>query len=595
MHRNLLSHFRSIKYKFLIANLTLIVILCSVIISLWNIRTARDTRAFASEYINEMLRISNDNLEVSLKDIYGLLSIASIDSEIIQTLANPLRTDQEYVQADRKMRTYIAELFTYKHYLNDIIIAGNNKNMFSLGNSVSFDFLANQTWYGKLWNKEGETVLIPPHYTIKDPVTSPFHDDKVISVAKPVSKDNEVVGFVMADVRMQLLSDIFSSNLKDEVNMVVADREGNIVFKPQESEYKNSAPEAESLAKVTAQIRGEDGSFYTRLGEENYLIVYHYSPLTEWMMIGFVPKSHLLEQFQATRNLTLYISIIFIGVSAIVSILLTSFLTKSILRLNRAINKFDGEHMDLQIVIKSNDEIGQLYRQFNQMVFRIKELMEDTKRTEEGKRRAEIRALQAQINPHFLHNSLNTIKFLAAYQGADNIQKVTDSLSKLMYVTMRDNPFISVSEELDYLQSYMNIQEFKYSNKFIYTVSIEGSMLNCIIPKLLLQPLLENALFHGIGPMKGQGLITLKGFKDGNVLVFRIQDNGIGMDKAKVDQLNDGTGSEGSSLGIRNVNSRIKMTFGNEFGVSIISEPKLYTIVEITMPAIEKGEEVQYV
>ncbi|MFC5470937.1 sensor histidine kinase [Cohnella suwonensis] len=596
MIKRFLGHFRSIKYKFLFANLALLVILCSSIIYLWNVRTAQDTRISVGEYINEMLKITNDNLEVSLKDIYGLVNIAASDSDIVQILSKPSTiSDAEYVQDDRKMRKYIAGLFTYKHYLNDITIAGNERNMYSLGHSVSFDFLTGQPWYGKLWNQEGATVLIPPHYNSDNPVTSSSQDDKVISIAKPVYGDNQAVGFVLADVRTQLLTDIFSSNLKGQVKMLVADtKTGNLIFKPQLAGLDQMASDSNAFAPIIQRIRNQEGSFYTRLGKVDYLIVYRYSPLTEWMMVALVPKSHLLEQFHQTRNLTLLISILFCGAAAIVSILVSSFLTKSILRLNRAINKVDGEHLHLQIQIKSNDEIGQLYRQFNQMVHRMKELMESTKRTEQEKRKAEIRALQAQINPHFLYNSLNTIKFLSVYQGADNIRKVTESLSKLMHIAMKDHSFITVAEELDYLQCYMNIQEFKYSNKFTYSVSVEDEMMICILPKLLLQPLLENALLHGIGPMKGQGMITLKGYRDGDLLIFRLQDNGVGMTQDAIDKIKSQKG-ENAGLGIRNVSSRIEMTFGHEYGVSVVSEPRLYTIVEVTLPAIERGEEDQYV
>lgn len=590
-----IPRFKSIKYKFLITNLVMIVLFCGSIIYFWNYRTEIDARVSAANYINEMLKVSNDNLEVSLKDIYGMVNVASSDSEIVRVLSkSDYDNDIEYLQDDRTVTKYIVSLFTYKHYLNDITIANNKDRTYSLGHSVTHDFLMRQPWYLDLVNKDGKTILIPPHYNSENPIISPSLDDRVISIAKPVIVEDSVKGFVLADVRSQLLTDIFSHNLKNQVKVFVADtKKGSIIFNPDLGD-NSSSDSAQQIQNIIKRTSGKEGSFFTHLGTKDNLIVYRYSPLTEWTMIGIVPKAVLMEQFHQTRNGTMLLSILFCLIAAIVTIFVSSLLTKSILRLNKAINKVDAEHLDFNIQIRSGDEIGQLYEQFNHMVQRMKELIDNTKRTEREKRNAEIRALQAQINPHFLYNTLNTIKFLSVYQGADNISDVAESLSKLMHINMQEKFFITVGEELEYLQSYVNIQKYKYNNKFTYSVSVEEDMKSYLIPKLLLQPFLENALIHGIGPMKGHGVLLLKGYKENNVLRFRLQDNGVGMQGSIADRL---LGEEQgiSGLGVRNVQSRIRTTFGSEYGVSIISELHLYTIVEVTLPAITAQEESNYV
>lgn len=246
----------------------------------------QDSRISVGEYINEMLKISNDNLEVSLKDIYGLVNIAANESDIIRVLSKTSPTNTEYVEDNRTLGTYIAGLFTYKHYLNDITILGNEKNMYSLGNSISLDFLTKQSWYSDLKNNEGTSVLIPPYYNTINPITSPSQDDKVITIAKPIFGNNQAaVGFVLADVRAQLLTDIFSNNLTDKVKMFIADTQtGNLIFKSQIAGLDNSNSETDSFAKIMGQIHNQEGSFYTRFGKEDYLIVYRFSPLTKWMI-----------------------------------------------------------------------------------------------------------------------------------------------------------------------------------------------------------------------------------------------------------------------------------------------------------------------
>jgi two-component system sensor histidine kinase YesM len=225
------------------------------------------------------------------------------------------------------------------------------------------------------------------------------------------------------------------------------------------------------------------------------------------------------------------------------------------------------------------------------MIVRIRELINDINHREKEKRKSDLRVLQSQINPHFLHNTLNTIKFLAVLQGADNIKSVSESLSTLLHINMDERNLISVEEELEYIRSYLNIQKFKYSNKFNASFHIEEEIKTCMVLKLLLQPIIENALEYGIGPLPTQGDILIKIYKDGQALKLRVQDNGPGMDQELIAKLLDNS-IQTKGIGIRNTISRIKLNFGDDFGIFILSEPYLYTIVEISVPLII-GEEVE--
>ncbi|KRE36574.1 sensor histidine kinase [Paenibacillus sp. Soil724D2] len=575
--------YNSIKYKFVFVNLILTFVLSTAIIFFWDTRTENEVEHSANNYISDMLKMSGDSLTVALKDIYALVSIASSDKYVVDLLANNKGLDgYQYLQQTRQASQYLGNMFVYKHYLNDIMIAGLDGQTYSNGNTISFDYLKKQSWFSKIVNPSGEIAFIQPHYNSSQPYVTSFRDDRVMSIARSVRDQNLVLGFVIADVRSDLLRDIFSSNMHD-VSMLVAVRgSGETVYNSLDSGITSK-----QFAQLTPDMKSNEGYYYKKINGKDMFIVYRYMPTTDWLIVGVIPKQTLLNQFSQTRNTSLLLSLLFCIVAAGISIVVTSVLTKPILRLSRAIKMFDGNQLLVRLDTNSSDEIGQLSRQFNLMVERIQELITNIKLREQEKRKAEIRALQAQINPHFLYNTLNTIKFLSVYHGADNIHDVAESLSRIMHINMQEKLYNTVEEEMEFLQSYLNIQEYKYSNKFTYRFMISDDILSHLIPKLVLQPFVENSLIHGIGKKKGPGFILIKGYRHEDTIVFKIQDDGIGMSQEQIDDVL--AGRQGG-LGIRNVASRLAISYGEPYGVTISSEINLFTIVEIAIPIISTEE-----
>ena len=306
-----------------------------------------------------------------------------------------------------------------------------------------------------------------------------------------------------------------------------------------------------------------------------------------------MPVEQMLASYNKIRNTIVFSLIMFMFVGIIITYFISLMLTKNILRLNNVMKTVGKDNMDISIAIKSNDEISQLYLQFNAMVIRIKELVNDVKNTEAAKRKAELKALQAQINPHFLYNTLNTIKFLSTIYSAENIKEVSESLSRLMHISMDNRQFISVEEEIQYIESYLRIQEYKYTNKFVYNIIADDSVKGLMVLKLLLQPIVENAIIHGIAPMKGQGIVLIKMYKEGHVLKMKVQDNGLGISKQHIDDIL-GCKILEDSIGLSNVIYRIKLNFGADYGITILSEENLYTVIELIVPLIMENEVDSY-
>jgi two-component system sensor histidine kinase YesM len=394
------------------------------------------------------------------------------------------------------------------------------------------------------------------------------------------------------------LSNIYKNvDIGQGADIFVLDRTGVVV-----SSRSSSVPVASHYADgnliryITENFDVGNYVFPYGIGGKQYLISFAPVDGVDWFVVGIIPFSYINSDSEK-----IIVGATMIGIGCfLAAIVLAYIFSASILaplkKLQRAMEGARQGNLSVTITDQYHDEIGDVTRNFNYMLSEIKNLLQNVKQKEKQKRLAELRALQAQINPHFLSNTLNTVRFLAKAQKAENIENITTSLIQLFHMTMgKGEDLITIGEEIEYIMNYVNIQEYRYLNKFKINYDIEPKILDYKIPRLLLQPVVENALIHGIGPMDGQGMIVIKGFCYDEVIKIIVTDNGVGIPPETLEGLlhekppNRSMGLNG--LGIANVDERIKLYFGVQYGLSIESVPGLYTTVEITLPAIKQGSE----
>lgn len=241
-----------------------------------------------------------------------------------------------------------------------------------------------------------------------------------------------------------------------------------------------------------------------------------------------------------------------------------------------------------------SDEIAVLSRSFNDMTKQIGWLVEDIKRQQENLHMTETRLLQAQINPHFLYNTLDAIVWLAEAHKTEEVVHMVTALSSFFRTTLsKGKDFITVQEEKSHIQSYLEIQQFRYQDILDYEIDIEEELYEFVLPKLTLQPLVENALYHGIKNKRGVGHIQVLGRKEGDNLVFQVRDDGIGMTKERlceVRQLIQGERAldqEHSGFGLFNINERIRLYYGPEYGLSAESSYLEGTQMQVVIPCVK--------
>ncbi|MFP4976892.1 sensor histidine kinase [Paenibacillus sp. CN-4] len=314
-----------------------------------------------------------------------------------------------------------------------------------------------------------------------------------------------------------------------------------------------------------------------------------------WRVVSLVP---LKEISKGTELIGRWITAIGV-IGVLLGILLTWFTASRLIAplhaLKRVMDQVETDRFDQQVRINRRDEFGRLGRSFNQMMGKINYLISEVYQKELAQRESEYRALKAQINPHFLYNTLDTIRWLSMYGENDKIENVTISLAQLLKANLADHrEMVPVRSELEYINAYLAIQKTRFESRITVSIHLDEDIAELWIPRFILQPIVENSFVHGLENKVGPGNLSIIGIMDGGSVRFRVIDDGVGIEEQKRDRLLEFTGevdlgsAKGTGNGMKNVHKRIQMLFGESYGLTINSMPGSGTIVEIIVPVMEK-------
>ena len=316
---------------------------------------------------------------------------------------------------------------------------------------------------------------------------------------------------------------------------------------------------------------------------------------TGWKLVGVVPAVSWMEaSFQPVLfGLTLLLFAIFL--ISFLNFLISARISDPIRRLERSIRELDRGLMEVEIEEGGCYEVQRLSHAISAMVSTMRHLMDDIVRQEEQKRRSELEVLQSQINPHFLYNTLDSVIWMTeSGQQKEAIQMVT-SLARLFRISLsKGKSIIPLADELEHARHYMNIQQIRFKNKFTTVIEAGPGTEGLYTLKLIIQPLLENAIYHGCASAEDDGRIRVSAYREGDDLLIDVEDNGLGMRPevaaSLLDEDRPEVGTKGSGIGVRNVHQRVSLTFGEGYGLTIFSEPDEGTLVRIRLPALDREE-----
>ncbi|WP_460049071.1 sensor histidine kinase [Thermoanaerobacter brockii] len=337
---------------------------------------------------------------------------------------------------------------------------------------------------------------------------------------------------------------------------------------------------------TTKLYNSSAGSDFVTINGNKIMVIYNTLPQNGWKLVGMVSMAELNEKAEMIRNFIYLTALLSLVIAALISLYFSYSISQPIIKLATEMKKVEKGNFNISVEENWGGEIGVLYSSFNYMIKRINELIHEVYLSKIKEKDAELKALQAQINPHFLYNTLDTVNWLAVKHNVPEISKIVNSLASILrYSINKGNDVTTVENELKHVESYITIQKIRFKDKFEVSFNIDKRVLHYKTIKLILQPLVENAIIHGIETYEGKGKILINGYLDGEKIVFEVINNGNPIDLDLVNKLLDSPADDKDSYGIQNVNERIKLYYGEEYGLyyqAIDSN----TVARIVIPAV---------
>ncbi|WP_027093817.1 cache domain-containing sensor histidine kinase [Cohnella thermotolerans] len=394
---------------------------------------------------------------------------------------------------------------------------------------------------------------------------------------------------LLVDVNFKMIDDLTSSVKLGQKGYayIIDESAGNIIYHPQQQliyagiKYEN----VEQALKYTY------GSYLDESTGVQRLITIQTVSNVGWKIVGV----SYMDEIGTTKReiggflvwLLAFVLLFVLGITLFMS----AKISQPIKRLEKSMQLVERGNLHIEIPIRRDDEVGRLSRRFNLMVGRIRELMDQIIAQQESKRKSELEVLQSQIHPHFLYNTLNSVVRLAGTGKNDEVITMITSLSKFFRISLsKGKTVIPLADELEHIRNYLIIQKIRYKNKFEFELAAGEGTESLQTLKLVLQPIVENAIYHGIEPSVDEGRIAIRADVVQGKLRLQVADNGVGMSAEKAAKLlSDGTGEgDGTGIGLRNVHERIRLTYGDGYGLQIESEREEGTIVSVWLPILKE-------
>lgn len=602
MLKHMKFKFKSIRSRiiFLILIFMVIPMICISFVSF------RRTEKIISKKVLDLSINNMDQLCLSFQQItYSLVhasNVITMDQDLMRTLEEDVVSDYDYLIKRTKIVEKITSALAVNLRCNSIItIIDKNGNVYRTWNSTSDDnsserFLSSE-WYHEARKLNGNILWIIPHedYTSGVPLKS---NRKLISIARMIK------GYLDAKEYGVLLISTPINEIEYELNKMVdtkfdgffiTDKEGRTIL-------KTRVDKEDGINNVDWCIKDISNygnvQFTSQLeGQKMEVVVKDINNLDLNLKAVFViPHKDMFSEVKRLERENLLIIVTVMIIFTFILVLIAFNLTKPLKNLIFQMSRIKEGNLELEIKVNSKDEIGQLTQKFNDMLGDIKQLMTKVSIEEKEKKEAYLKALQAQINPHFLFNTLNAIKWTAYLNGNRNVGNMVASLEKLFEITInKSSEYITIREEIEFISSYIKLMGIRYNQGFNVNYNIEPNLMSLYTLKFILQPIVENSIIHGFNDCNYEKRITISCMIESGKLIFKVSDNGRGIPAEKIEKMlnleRNVDSSRFTGIGISNVNERIKLNFGDEFGIKIESTEGIGTTVIISIPVLEKEPE----
>lgn len=410
----------------------------------------------------------------------------------------------------------------------------------------------------------------------------------VVTMTEPLPARGGEAAWVSLDLSFSSISSYINQvSIGQRGYCFLMDAGGDIVYHPQQ-QLLYSGLKSEDTAALAALADGtyaDDTVIYSLTSVEG----------SDWRVVGVSYVDELVDRsVREMIRLSVVLAAAVLAAALLTSWLLSRQLSRPLRELSSAMERFetDAGHFVYRPVDGAR-EVRELSGSFGHMVLRIQQLMSQVRQEEINLRKTELKALQAQINPHFLYNTLDSIAWMCEQGRSGDAVKMIHALARLFRISIsRGHELIPVAREIEHAENYLEIQKYRYKNQFTYSFDVDPGCLNYYCNKITLQPIIENAILHGLDLLVDEGSIDVQVCQEGEDIVFRVRDNGVGMSEEQAAAIL-ADGQDRAGIGIKNVNDRLQIYFGKQYGLRITSELDVGTCVEIRMPKVREAEDYE--
>ena len=539
----------------------------------------------SSEYTHTIIQQMNQNIDSYIDYMENIAYLISSNEDVQDYLFD------EKIDNEGRYRI-LNQLQTILDSRSDIrnvgIISKNGRMLINDGSkSVNQDLdLNTQEWYATALEKPNGPILTSSHVQHIISGERPW----VITLSRGI-RSGEKEGVFFIDLNYSAISELCDqSTVGTKGYAFILDAKGNIVYHPQQQQLYNEL-QTENISLI---MDTDEDTVLTGTGNDGKLYSISRSEKTGWTVVDCTNVKELLSKSRQAQSVYVLTAIILVIVALLFSRFMARSITLPIQKLRDSMKKVqEGDFSVSDVVVDSKNEIGSLTKSFDVMTHRIHELMEQNVHEQEEKRKSELKALQSQINPHFLYNALDSIIWMAEGKKNEEVVLMTASLARLLRQSIsNEDEVVPIANEVEYARGYLTIQKMRYKDKLEFQIEVDSSILYIPLIKLVLQPIIENAIYHGLKYKESKGLLIVKGFmKDGNA-VLQVIDDGVGMDEETLAHIYDKhkVNYHSNGVGVYNVQKRLKLYYGEDYGITYTSELGKGTTATITIPGRQEGQ-----
>lgn len=543
----------------------------------------------SSEYTHTIIQQMNQNIDSYIDYMENIAYLISSNEDVQDYLFDE-KIDNE--GRYRILNQFQTILDSRSDIRNVGIISKNGRMLINDGSkSVNQDLNLNtQEWYATALEKPNGSILTSSHVQHIISGERPW----VITLSRGIrdrSGSGEKEGVFFIDLNYSAISGLCDqSTVGTKGYAFILDAKGNIVYHPQQQQLYNEL-QTENISLI---MDTDEDTVLTGTGNDGKLYSISRSEKTGWTVVDCTNVKELLSKSRQAQSVYVLTAIILVIVALLFSRFMARSITLPIQKLRDSMKKVqEGDFSVSDVVVDSKNEIGSLTKSFDVMTHRIHELMEQNVHEQEEKRKSELKALQSQINPHFLYNTLDSIIWMAEGKKNEEVVLMTASLARLLRQSIsNEDEVVPIANEVEYARGYLTIQKMRYKDKLEFQIEVDSSILYIPLIKLVLQPIIENAIYHGLKYKESKGLLIVKGFmKDGNA-VLQVIDDGVGMDEETLAHIYDKhkVNYHSNGVGVYNVQKRLKLYYGEDYGITYTSELGKGTTATITIPGRQEGQ-----